>query len=113
MGEPVGLDIEDLSLKRNFLNLAKHFFSMEEYEYVRKFGVMAFYKLWTAKEAIAKLRGRGLAEVLRIKLCPRSVEDGFARLEGGLEVGLEGGEDLKGYTLERCVTADYIYTIAS
>jgi 4'-phosphopantetheinyl transferase len=99
-GKSAGIDMEDLSLKRNFLNLARHFFSYEEYEYVKELGVLAFYKLWTAKEAIAKLRGKGLSEVLRIKLSPGEVEAGHVSLEGC------------GYDLVRHATEAYIYTIA-
>ncbi len=99
--KPAGIDLEDLSKKRNFLKLAKHFFSVEEYEYVHQFGEKAFYNLWTAKEAIAKLRGKGLSEVLRIKLCPPILEKTV--------MSLEGCE----YRLERHIAQNYIYTIAS
>lgn len=89
------IDLEDLHIKRNFVHLAEHFFSPPEIEYVQQHGEEAFYRLWTAKEAIAKLQGKGLPEVLKIRLHPSVL-------------GFESTD----YQLTQQVTQDYIYTIA-
>ncbi len=97
---PAGIDLEDLSIKRSYLKLAEHYFSVSEIEYVKRHGPEAFYKLWTAKEAIAKLQGKGLAEALKIQLDPVSLDS--------IMVCTESCH----YRLERQITQDYIYTIA-
>lgn len=97
---PSAIDLEDLHIKRNFLHLAEHFFSVQEIEYVKQYGKEAFYKLWTAKEAIAKLQGKGLSEALKICLQPPLPDQSV--------VGF-GSPD---YQLTLQVTQDYIYTIA-
>ncbi|MFI5343907.1 MAG: 4'-phosphopantetheinyl transferase family protein, partial [Chlamydiales bacterium] len=99
--QPASIDLEDLSIQRDVLKLAEHFFSIQECEYVKNFGAEAFYILWTAKEAIAKLRGKGLAEVLKIQLHPASLETNRVNFEG------------REYRLKRHITQDYLYTIAS
>ena len=65
---PAGIDLEDSSIPRQYEKLAKHFFSDEESKFVEKTGSTGFYRLWTAKEAIAKCKGQGLSEVLKIDL---------------------------------------------
>lgn len=98
--QSVGLDLEDLHIPRSFLKLAEHYFSSEETECVRQYGKEAFYKLWTAKEAIAKQLGKGLSEVLKIKLIPTASDNN--RVSFGSP----------GYRLSQHMTQDYIYTIA-
>lgn len=97
----IGLDLEDIHIQRNFLKLAEHYFSGEEIDYVRRCGGHAFYQLWTAKEAIAKLHGKGLSEALKIKLLPIKLDRGGMPFES------------PGYRLTQCATQDYIYTIAA
>jgi 4'-phosphopantetheinyl transferase len=66
---PVGLDIEDLSARRNKANynngnlwprIAKRFFTQEEYEYVLNGGEEAFFHIWVRKEAYLKYIGTGI-----------------------------------------------------
>jgi len=62
------IDMEDLSKNRPVEKLAAHAFSDEETQYVLHMGKIGFYKLWTAKEAIAKCRGKGLSEALKMDI---------------------------------------------
>ncbi len=63
----VGVDIEKISLKRDLRGIAKRFFSCAERQYLedREYEAESFYKIWTAKEAIAKFEGEALADILR------------------------------------------------
>ncbi|MBY0291902.1 MAG: 4'-phosphopantetheinyl transferase superfamily protein [Alphaproteobacteria bacterium] len=63
-----GLDIEDITVNRPFKKLSEYAFSKEENEFVSQTGQLGFYKLWTTKEAIAKSRGKGLNDALKIDL---------------------------------------------
>ncbi|MDB5084187.1 MAG: holo-[acyl-carrier-protein] synthase [Bacilli bacterium] len=60
---PVGIDVEEI--KPIDLEIAKHYFSMEEYLYLMEQPehrrVSCFYELWTIKESFVKLVGKGLA----------------------------------------------------
>ena len=63
---PVGIDIERHDPTRDFDALARRFFSMEEAAALRAAPDeparnALFYGLWTAKEALAKATGEGLA----------------------------------------------------
>ncbi len=66
-GDKIGVDIEKISLNRDLRGIAKRFFSCDEREYLeeREYQSEAFYKIWTAKEAIAKSEGEALADILR------------------------------------------------
>jgi 4'-phosphopantetheinyl transferase len=98
--QPAGIDLEHLDANRNFLELARHFFSTIEFDYVKQHGPEAFYKLWTAKEAIAKLHGKGLSEALKILIDPSSFAKGTQSIKG------------RNYSLTQKHFQDYIYTIA-
>jgi 4'-phosphopantetheinyl transferase len=63
---PVGIDIERHDTTRDFDALARRFFSTEEADALRATPheaerIALFYALWTAKEALAKATGEGLA----------------------------------------------------
>lgn len=62
------IDLEDLNQQRNHHIIADHYFDDQEKTFVKNSGIMAFYKIWTAKEAIAKFHGKGLSEALKTKL---------------------------------------------
>ncbi len=66
--DPIGLDLEDMSKNRSYKQIALYAFSDHENQYINKTGVEGFYRLWTAKEAIAKLQGKGLNTVLNTDL---------------------------------------------
>ncbi len=69
-GRPVGIDLEDYShsIPRPYMDLATHSFSLIEIEFVKQYGEEGFYRLWTAKEAIAKCQGQGLDRALSLNL---------------------------------------------
>ena len=63
-GVPVGLDIECRGRSRDFAGIARRFFLPGEADAVLNSGSDqedVFLKIWTAKEAIVKLSGEGLA----------------------------------------------------
>lgn len=61
----LGIDIETLRPTKDYLDLAKRFFSPTEYAYLSTLseqdGKQAFIKLWTVKEAFVKAVGFGLS----------------------------------------------------
>jgi 4'-phosphopantetheinyl transferase len=61
--DPVGIDIEEI--KPISLDVAKYFFSKEEYRWLieqeEAERLACFYKLWTMKESFVKWLGKGLA----------------------------------------------------
>lgn len=72
---PIGFDLEDMDrIKRNsdqapemdiderWQKIAKRFFSPEEYEFVRRGGKKAFFRLWVRKEAYVKYKGLKLIQ---------------------------------------------------
>jgi 4'-phosphopantetheinyl transferase len=65
---PVCLDIEDITVNRPYQQLSAYTFSNEENQFIMQAGQLGFYKLWSAKEAIAKCRGQGLNHALKIDL---------------------------------------------
>ena len=60
---PVGIDIERQRTLRNPLALARRFFSADELTFLTASADIneAFFTVWTAKEAIVKANGRGIA----------------------------------------------------
>ncbi|WP_461481238.1 4'-phosphopantetheinyl transferase family protein [Porticoccus sp.] len=64
----IGVDIEDSRVERNFLALARRFFTPQEYTELASLPAAAqanhFYQLWTLKESHLKARGLGLANGL-------------------------------------------------
>ncbi len=62
--EPVGFDLEFMKNKRNYKQIARRFFSKEEYQLVEEKGMELFFDIWVRKEAYVKLTGNGLAEGL-------------------------------------------------
>ena len=65
--EPVGFDIESLQRKADFQKLAERYFQTQEIEIMElsnKPKTIAFLEIWTAKEAMLKLLGIGIASGL-------------------------------------------------
>ena len=62
---PVGVDIEKVREKPDLLAIAKRFFSICEYQAIKKLPIdrqtAAFYRCWTRKEAFIKAIGAGLS----------------------------------------------------
>ncbi len=76
--EPVGVDLERKERKGDFLELAKRFFHPEERARVESEGGGVFLEIWTAKEAMLKLAGKGIAAGLEKT---RVLENGEGFLE--------------------------------
>jgi len=68
----IGIDIEVYRPGRNIMGIAGLAFGAAERQEVERDGEAAFYRIWTSREALAKARGRGLAEAA----------DGIDRVEG-------------------------------
>jgi phosphopantetheinyl transferase len=65
--EPVGFDIENVQRKADFQKLAERYFQPAEKEVMKRINkseALAFLEIWTAKEAILKLVGKGIASGL-------------------------------------------------
>lgn len=64
----IGVDVEDSTVTRDFLRLAKRFFSLDECCWLEQQPVATlqthFYALWTLKESHLKARGLGLSKGL-------------------------------------------------
>jgi 4'-phosphopantetheinyl transferase len=82
----IGIDIEVAKPGRDIMGIAGLAFGNGERQDVERGGMAAFYRIWTAREALAKARGRGLAEAA----------DGIDRVEGSTADGVQmrriGGE---------------------
>lgn len=64
--EAVGVDVEYMNMKMDYLAIAKNFFSPHEYAYLQNVGEQGplFYRIWTCKEAFIKAIGFGLSYAL-------------------------------------------------
>jgi len=60
---PIGIDVEYWRT-RDFRALAAYAFGMREREEVAHKGISAFYRIWTVREAIAKISGIGILAML-------------------------------------------------
>ena len=64
----MGIDVEAYRSSTSILDLAKRFFTREEFSFLANTPVAEqpakFYWLWTRKEAVIKATGRGLAQGL-------------------------------------------------
>ncbi|MGL4206706.1 MAG: 4'-phosphopantetheinyl transferase family protein [Aeromonadaceae bacterium] len=69
---PLGLDIEQYRPRRNLQRLLESLLSPDEQAWLasEEDGLVAFYQLWTLREAILKASGRGLAGLSRLQLLP-------------------------------------------
>ncbi|MCF7811020.1 4'-phosphopantetheinyl transferase superfamily protein [bacterium] len=60
----IGIDVEKIRSSRNFLGIARRFFSIDEFTALKSLNAEmqqeAFYKCWTRKEAYLKAIGKGI-----------------------------------------------------
>lgn len=83
--QPVGVDIQKMR-KMDAQAIARRFFTPEEADWVDREGLQAFFRVWTRKEALSKLRGCELAEVIgesvldRMDVCFREINLGNGML---------------------------------
>ena len=70
----IGIDMESLDRKTDYLGLAKRFFTREEAQMLQavptELLASSFFRLWTSKEAYVKARGKGLQLSLRAPVEP-------------------------------------------
>jgi 4'-phosphopantetheinyl transferase len=78
---PIGVDIEQMRSTSDELKVARVFFSDAEYHMLQSLEkdarLLAFYKIWTCKEAVLKAYGAGISEHLR-QFSVELTGDGFA-----------------------------------
>jgi 4'-phosphopantetheinyl transferase len=78
---PVGFDIENIQRQADFQKLAERYFQPQERELMEgsnKPKSIAFLEIWTAKEAILKLLGKGIAMGLDKTLVLNNEEGSFS-----------------------------------
>jgi 4'-phosphopantetheinyl transferase len=75
----IGIDIEAYRPGRDITGIAELAFGAGERRDVEREGAAAFYRIWTSREALAKARGRGLAEAA----------DGIDRVAGSPANGVQ------------------------
>lgn len=71
---PVGIDIESLERKTSD-SLVSYTMNNEEQRQIAGSGTHTFFRLWTMKEALVKLRGTGLQESIPDLLLPANTID--------------------------------------
>lgn len=62
------LDLEDMSLARSHDKIAKNFFTEPEQQFFKDEGLIGFYKVWTAKEALAKNLDQTISSLLSVDI---------------------------------------------
>jgi len=85
LGNRIGVDIEQLSRKRDWMGIAEHYFHQREVDALLALPepqqAQHFFRLWTLKEAYLKARGTGIATGLdkaAFELAPGKVQVYFA-----------------------------------
>jgi phosphopantetheinyl transferase len=74
---PIGIDVEYRDPDRDLNRLARAAYGPSECQAVTRYGVSAFYRIWTLREAIGKATGDGMALVTdRIDRVPICMMDG-------------------------------------
>lgn len=66
----VGVDIEVDRPRKNYLNVAKHCFADEEYQWMinQEDILLAFWQLWTLKESALKLYAKGVWQIKSVNV---------------------------------------------
>lgn len=107
----LGIDVEQIRSDMDFDNLAKRFFSKDEYEYLmslEKEGKQtAFFSIWSAKEAFIKAQGDGVSFGLDKFSVPFSDAKGLVQISSNKDSShiwqLENFSNIEGYSMAVCV----------
>lgn len=62
------LDLEDMTLPRSHQKIANNFFTEHEQLFFKEEGLIGFYKIWTAKEALAKNLDQTISSLLSVDI---------------------------------------------
>lgn len=73
---PCGLDVQQ-NEERDFQRIARRFFRPEERDRVMEGGRREFFRIWTRKESLGKLLGRGMFQAFPLPVLSDSEEYGF------------------------------------
>ena len=64
--KPVGIDVEFMSIDRDYKKIANRFYKGKELEYFNTSPTAeTFYEIWTKKEAYSKIDGQGVNEIMK------------------------------------------------
>jgi len=78
----IGIDIEKLDKKKREIDIAKRFFTSNEYNFVMKSNTdihQRFYEIWTKKESYTKYLGKGFSIPLRtFDVTDGSIKENFS-----------------------------------
>lgn len=69
-----GLDVQ-FKKKTDFRRISMRHFSREENLYIEKEGIEGFYRIWTRREALGKLTGKGFFDSMPSFVCCGRLED--------------------------------------
>lgn len=74
----IGIDMEIVQKKPNYLKIAEKYFYPDETNYLRKAPndgerLNRFYAIWTKKEAYVKLSGKGLPDLRKINTTKKNI----------------------------------------
>lgn len=68
----IGIDIEDVTRRANWSEIAKRYFAPDEWQEVsslpRDEGRRRFFEIWTQKEAFGKVSGEGILPLLKVQV---------------------------------------------
>lgn len=114
--KPIGIDVEEVKARRSFAALKAKILNPEEIEFLKQAPageLSCFFWLWTIKEALVKLTGRGLAGLGEFTLYPRHKQILHPTLTGSCYSFDEGSRILSFYlpasiTLEEVVFLEYV-----
>ena len=103
----VGLDIEKIEPRRDVLKLSKRYFHPDEYQYLKALSgvdrTLAFYQLWTHKEAWCKLEGGQMWFYMnRSVLSPSSL-----KTQDGTPIHMIKCQQIKGFACSVATTKPY------
>jgi 4'-phosphopantetheinyl transferase len=79
----IGVDVERIDAERPVAALARAAFGPTEIAEVEREGAMAFYRIWTLREALAKASGQGFGLLVnRLDMAPGIADAGRRRVGG-------------------------------